>query len=416
MTSTATRRNAACLLCVYVAFAALNEARLFRREFVDNVQVDEAKAWWAGRLNLPERQHDTALKDGKAYCHFPPLFTIIAAGFVPVFGGVPHAVIVALVLLLIWAAYALMRRRTASCGWAIVLAVGLIGGTSLWPVLDKTVRGASPYYVNHVLATLGLLVFLAEYFGRRRVWAAGAGVIIAALSRQLAIAYALPLLWMAWRGAAGEAPVPEITGKMPVAQITGKMPVARVHRLAVAGGCIALVMLITMGLNAAKFGDPLDSGYMRIYEGRDDALARVARQHGLFSPWFVPRNLYHANLGFPRVQTITMAGERETHVRPNTQGTGIWWTTPLLLLLPFCLRAIWRSPDERVLLIAAAMVFAALMMFHNTGAEQRGYNRFSLDYLPVLLALAIPGCTVGWRRWATAACVGWSVVYFRFLI
>ena len=111
-----------------------------------------------------------------------------------------------------------------------------------------------------------------------------------------------------------------------------------------------------------------------------------------------------------------MEGEPEYHLRPNFDGTGIWWTTPLLLWLLVELRRILADPAARGLLVAAVLIYAALLFFHATGADQRGYNRFSLDYLPALFAVIVPTCFRGRRRWLSLAMILWSVVYFRCLI
>ena len=65
---------------------------------------------------------------------------------------------------------------------------------------------------------------------------------------------------------------------------------------------------------------------------------------------------------------------------------------------------------------AACAVIAVLLLFHNTGWEQLGFNRFSLDYIPVLLALGAPRAVTGRWRWLSAVMIAWSVYYFRFLI
>jgi len=292
-------------------------------------------------------------------------------------------------------AYSLFGKLTDSPWWGAVGAVGLVCGTSLWPVLDRTVRGASPCFVNHTLATIGLLLLLREYFGRGRVAIAGAGLCIAALSRQLTIAYALPLAWLAFR------------------RDTGRPRGTRVAALIVVG---LIVTGVPMTLNYLKFGSPLDSGYMRVYEGRDDAFARDARAYGVFSAHYIPRNLYYMNLGFPRLHRIEIAGRGEYHLRPNMKETGIWWTTPLLLWLLVDLRRILRDPAKRMLLIAGAIAFTALLFYHSTGSDQRGFNRYSLDYLPAWLAVTRPTCFRGRHRWLSLAAVVWSVVYFRWLI
>ena len=49
----------------------------------------------------------------------------------------------------------------------------------------------------------------------------------------------------------------------------------------------------------------------------------------------------------------------------------------------------WKAVRGSALLClsAAGLVFAGLMLYHVTGARQPGYNRFSLDFMPVLLAM-----------------------------
>ncbi|MCO6437758.1 MAG: hypothetical protein J5J06_11770 [Phycisphaerae bacterium] len=389
-----------CLLAVYVAFFILFEPKLYRPGIVfdgnANAQIAEAQAWWQGRLDVPKRWLDTAVYDGKFYSHFPLLFTIISAAVVPFFGGVPHWILVLLALPVPLLCFELCRRVSGSPQWGAVLGVGLLSGTSLWPVLKKVVIGASPYHVNHVLATMALLAFLIEWFGRRRVWACGLTLLLATLARQLTIGLALPLVWLAWRE--GD-------------------PAGRFRRM----GIVALFLTLAVGVpllaNTLKFDRPWNSGYMLIYEGRtDDMFARDARAHGLFSPYFLPRNLYYMNAGFPNLYRIESEGRPQWLLKPNQMGTGIWWTTPVLLFLLVGIRRILRDPPRRMLLGGALLTIAALLLFHATGAYQRGYNRFSLDYVPVLFALAIPAATRSGWRWLTPVLVVWSVLYFRFIM
>ena len=389
------------LLSVLVVCLWLNDSQLWRPDdwigIESNVQVAEAEAWRQGRLDLAEREWDTALFKGKVYSHFPPLFSFVSVACLGVFGGVPHGLMVfGIAAPLAVLAYTFFLRRTGSPCWGTVCAIGLVCGTSVWPVLRSTIRGASPYHVNQSLAVIGTLVLLHEYFGRRRIWLAGLGVLGATLSRQLTVAYLIPLGYMAWkdRGSSG-----------------------RFFGL----GCFALTTVaaaaISIGLNTLKFGHPLDTGYLYIYDDRpEDDFSRDARAFGLFSPHFVPRNLYFSNLGLPTLTSIRTAGEDRTYLRPNRMGTGIWWTTPLLLWLIIDLRRILRDRELRVLFAATCLVFAALTCFHATGSIQRGFHRFSLDYLPVLLALIVPRCLEGRRRWVTLAMVAWSVLYFAVLL
>ncbi len=388
------------LVLVLLVVLGLAEAKLWRPNKLFPAerghQVAEAHAWWNGRLDIPVRLHDTVFMNGKTYSHFPLMFTIIAAALLPVFNGVPHWFMVLLATSVPVLCYTLLGRLTRSPCWGALATIGYVCGTSAWVVLNKTIATASPYYVNITLANIGLLILLIELTGRRRIWLAGLGLIIATLSRQLTVAFAIPLVWMVLRDPSAPS---------------GRR--SRVITLVVVGLIVAGVPLTA---NTLKFGHPLQTGYGLIYEGREDHFAANANTYGLFATHFVPRNLYYANLGFPKVHRITVAGEKEVHLRPNTKCTGIWWTTPLLLWLFVDIRRILADPATRWLLVAAIGVYCALLFFHATGAYQRGYNRFSLDYIPVLFAIIVPHCFTGRRRWISVAMIAWSVVYFRWLI
>jgi len=385
------------LVVVYVVVLVLFEPKLLRPGVVfdgrHNTQIVEAESWWNGRLDLPARRWDTALWEDRAYSHFPVMFTLIAAVFVPLCAGVPQWAMVLLVLVPVpLLAYALFLRRTSSPFWAALLAIGLVCGTSAWPVMKKTVTGGIPYQVNHTLALIGLLILLVEYYGRRRIVVLGLGLLIATMSRQLTMAFLAPLILLA-------------------------LDARLVRRARSRIAAIAIICVIVVGvplvINTLKFGHPLQTGYKLIYEGREeDGFARDAKIHGLFAAHFLPRNLYYMNLGLPRLQRTKEAGKPE----PNTVGSGIWWTTPLLIWVLVDCRRLWRDRESRVMLASCAFIFTALMFFHATGSDQRGYNRFSLDFLPVMLAVGAPSCLRGRRRWVSLLMVVWSVAYFRWMI
>ncbi len=379
------------LLIVLFVVLALQRSRLWRPGVIfdgrDNVQVAEAQAWCEGRMHLPERQWDTALVGDRSYSHFPPLFSAMAAAVAPFVSGFPHWLMVLTVVappLLL--AYFLFVRLTGTVLGGIILCFAFVCGTSLWPVIDRALRDGTPWFVNGALGTAGLLVFLNDYAGRRRIWPGALGLVMAALTRQFTIVYLAALAAVAYR----RDDDPHRTRNVAIALAAG-----------------GLVITTYLALNTAKFGHPLDNGYMRIYDQtRNDPLARDARAFGIFSLHYVPRNLYYANLGLPRP-----LGQRGG-LHPNPHGTGIWWTTPLLLWVLFDIRRIWRDRPSRWLLICAGVVFAALMCYHSTGYAQRGYNRYSLDYVPVLIALVAPRCLTGRRVWISLAMIAWSVVYF----
>lgn len=389
------------LAVLLTVFIVLCPAKIWRPDTLlgidENAQIAEAKAWARGELTLPERKWDTALFEGRIYNHFPPMFTFLSLPLVLLFGGVPHWSVVLLVALPpLVLSYLLFLRLTRSPDQALLLSIGLMCGTSVLPVLEYVLRGAAAYDVNHMLAVSGQLLVAWGLIGRPRIALAGAGALLALWARQLTLAYFLPVLAVAWFAE-------------PVSD--------RPKRLALAMGFAALGVGALMTLNALKFGDPLDTGYRYLYVDRpEDSFSRDAAAHGLFSPHFIPRNAYYLNVGLPRLHEIEIAGIKEYHLRPNVWGTGIWWTTPLFLLVFVDFRRIWSDPVRRAMLLGAGAIFLALLCCYATGYRQRGYNRFSLDFVPILFVLIAPTAMQGWRKWFSGAAILWSVVYFGFLI
>ena len=389
-------RGAVGLIVVYAAFYLLIDANALRYPYLltpaHNPNVAEAAAILHGRLTLEDRPQDTALYDGKVYNIYPPLFTLISLGALQIWPeGVHLQVIVLLALPLPALAYVLFRRRTDRIWLATTLTLLYLFGTSMLPVVNRALGRGDVYHVNHVLSQLGLLIFLIEYFGRRRVWLCGLGLLVAVWSRQLTVAYLIPLGYAAVAGRAG----PELR-----------------RRVVWAAGVAVLIAALPMTLSALKFGNPLESGYRYAYEGLGTRMAERTLENGVFSVVYLPRNLYYMNLGLPQAESIN----RIVRFKPNLYGTGIWWTTPLLLYLWVDLRRLWADRPTRMLLISAALIVVAVLLYHNTGWEQRGYNRFSLDYLIVLLAALAPGCTGLRRQVLTPILTVWSVWYFRWAL
>ncbi len=424
---------------IYAAFWLSSDFRWWRPErsfnAADNQNIAEARSWLVGRLDLivdavsyPDpnstgRPWDTALVGRRVFNHLPPLATLLFLPSLAAFDGtVPHALLLVLVVLVVpWLALRLFRTCVNDLWPAVLITLAFLIGTSLAPVAYRAATTGKSYFVNHLLATSGLLILLTEYFGRRRVWLAGLGLIAAFWSRQMTFFYVLPFLWMAGRAGSPREAATE-------------WPLSRRGRLVLAGSMLTVMVGFVLLLNGLKFGHPLDTGYARIYAGRDDDFARDAKT-GVFSWHHVPGNVYSMHLGLPRlVQAggLYLRHERDTgwsagydpslreagwfSHRVNLEATGIWWTTPLLLYLLVDARRIWRDRDRRVLLLASALVSLALLFYLGNGRVQSGYNRFSLDFLAPALAIIAPFMFDGRRRWITVGLIAWSLFYFQWLI
>ena len=384
-------------VAVYVLFfgAFFDHANLWqpgRLLQCDNPHVAEAKAWLNGRPDIPERLWDSALVDGRFFNVFPPMMTFVSMACLLVSpDGVPFMLLTWLFVLPIpGLAYVLFVRRSESVFGGVLMASVFVLGTSEFVILCRVTQSAQACQLNNAVTQLGLLIFLIDYYGRRRFWVGGVGQLVMGWARNTMLALLLPYLWGLWDlGGSG-------------------------RKLGGAAIC-ALLLAVPAVVNMVRFDRPSETGFVRIYEGRTDDPSDWLAQDGsraLFSMSYFPRNMYWMNLGFPEIVQKGTGWRWKLPVK----STGIWWTTPVLLYLFFDTRRIWAERANRWLMAAVVPILIAIMTYHNMGYSQRGYNRFSLDFLLVLLALVAPYAMQGKRRYLTILFGIWSVAYFRWIV
>src|SRR5437773_1455661 len=163
----------------------------------------------------------------------------------------------------------------------------------------------------------------------------------------------------------------------------------------IAGGLPLAIVYV--GYNLLRWGTPFDDGYTRLIQGD------VFFNHGLFSPLYLPRQLYAIFLQDPEIVPDT-----PFFLRPRFIGMSPFITTPAFLWIFVALREIRR--DVAVVATGAAALLALLPdLFHGTvGFQQFGY-RFSIDAQPFLVPLALAGHGLirgGGRRWPTVRLIG----------
>lgn len=401
-----TWRVAACFLLMLVAIQVTLGPKIALTQWglnaSENAGVAEGEAWLHGRLDiqpglpdpLHKRMHDTALFHGKVYNVYPPLVGVLTVALSPL-----HRLLLddpgrwlpwTYQAIVFWplpvVGFVVFRRQTRDAAWAALLTLAWIGGTAVLPSLALAHR-AELGAINHVLSQAGLLLLAADILGRRRIWPALLGLLIAVWTRQLTILYAVPLVWIAWR--------------------KRRIP------LCLAG--LALIVAPLLVLNYLKFGSPFDSGYGCIYEGRDpgDPMAAAYHRYGLFSPRCLPTNAWYMFLQPPLVEVSTAGIE----LKDSTSfGTSIFLTSPLLLyvlLVPTAWRAYRR---RRALMLASLAVLLGLLCYHSPGFMQVGYNRFALDFVPVWLLLVARDSRGGRRTWCTLCAAAWGLLYFQSIV
>lgn len=366
-----------------------------------NAALDEAVAWKDGRLNITENTYEVARVGENRYNVVGLAFVLIAlvgTTLTEIGGGAKgtfHApfYVLFVAMPLVVAAFASLREAARSTVWGATLAAYLLIGTSLLPVLEQcrgTAHGGSIYFINHVLAVTGLLLMCADLLGPRKIWPAVIGLALAAWSRQMTMLYALPLLWIAWR-----------TG----AAASSKRPM----RIAVIG--VLLITLFPMTLNYLKFGNPFETGYSRIYEGRTDPIGRRGQEQ-LFGLRYLAHNAWAMNAEIPSFDIRRGALQP---VIAGRDGASIWFTTPLLIGILTTLRKWWADATRRALVLGSLPVIAGLLLYHVTGSNDAGHFRYALDFIPVWFIVIAPfTLTPRGKRW-TLACLAFSATYFSLL-
>ncbi|MFQ5424400.1 MAG: hypothetical protein ACE5F9_10525 [Phycisphaerae bacterium] len=363
-----------------------------------NPAFQEGLAWRHGSLTLPQRTIDTALYKGRVYSVHPPLFALLTMTATALGGwqGVPegtfytpwYVMMVALPLPFIgfWAFQQVLRRAE----WSAVLTAYWLLGTPMFPALVDCQCG-SINALNHVLNGMGLMLIAGDLLGRKRFWPAAIGVVISVWSRPHMVFFGLAVIGVAW---------------------LAKTDRRRRQKIALAVAGLGLSAGTLMALDWVKFGSPLETGYRYIYDYRQDtALAKGVSTYGVFSPHFLPHNLWCMNLAPPRFRTSPALIQPD-----NTKdGVAIWMTSPLLLAAFLDLRQWWRNRTARLLVLASAVVIGTFLMYHATGAQNKGYFIYALDFLPVWLVIIAPWTLRGRHRQVTLACLAWSVLYFQMI-
>ena len=306
--------------------------------------------------------------DGRYCVAYPPLPAILSLPFVPLFPTAVAQVVAARIAggasagVLYYGLRAYGAPRTYALAGALLSAFG----TTLF---FSSVDGRA-WYAAHSASMLFLAGAFAVAARGGNALAVGALIGISALAR-LPVALAAPALALLCARRAGT-------------------PYARSLSGVVAGGVPFAIVYV--GYNLMRWGTPFDDGYTRLIQGD------VFFNYGLFSPLYIPRQLYAIFLQDPEIVPNT-----PFFLRPRYIGMSLFLTTPAFLWIFVALREIRR--DVAVAATGAAAFLALLPdLLHGTvGFQQFGY-RFSIDAQPFLVALALSGDGLirgAWRRWPT---------------
>ena len=318
-----------------------------------------------GRLDVgrcPEA--DCALFKGRTYIIFPPMPAVVALPFVALFGSDFKffgllALILALVSICLWqrifTALDVDQPRRAWLLAALAFAS---------PVFGVTFGAGNVWFFAQLVGFFFMTAALYAVLRLDRLVLAAGLLGCAFLCRQMSLLCFPALLALAYPG-----------------QLTWRMPRRRMLiRLSAAAALMALSVVTYWLYNWARFGNILETGYGFIVPS-NNILGRRLSGIGLFSSSYVFQNAIYLLASGPHV---TFGGPRFLDVQGlDSLGTSLLTASPWVVL------AVYVKLDRTaVLLFGVISVIAGITLFyHGNGFEQMNMQRFTLDWLPLLLVL-----------------------------
>lgn len=351
------------LLAAALAYAALSE------EGGRNSAALMADGFLNGRLWVETCfDLDCASFGGRTYVVFPP-FPGIAALPLAVIGGTLTSGFILLTTLCFALSLLIWRRIFRQLG---------VGGTNLFwlllaigfasPLFFVTIRGDGIWFFAQTIAFLMTSLAIHEALAGRLV-SAGLAIGCAFLSRQMSIFYAPLLLVFSLRM---DASLWSAIGEKIIRSLKLGLPI------------LAAIGLYLM-YNQARFGAPLETGYIHI-DYPPGILKERLEAYGLWNWKYVPFNLYHALVqGFHA--RFEGTGRLEL-VGIDRFGTAFLVASPWLAMLFFT--PINRRTVFSGLLVAGLVT--VMLFYHSNGYTQYNVQRYMLDWLPaalVMLAYAV---------------------------
>lgn len=388
--ATPTRRRLAIALGIYVVctvvYLCFASQQLLTRHTPYNHFALLADAWLDGQLHLqgepPSYAHnnDFAKYEGRYYVAFPPFPAVLLLPLAAL-AGEPTLVLDGQFFM--WLAglgpallfLALQRLNEVTAGGRrtiehVALALCFAFGT----VYFFTVEQGTVWFAAHVVGVILCAAYLLCALAARHPLLSGICIGLGFLTRA-PLLFAVPLFALeALRVCSAERPLDQ--QQSTLGKASSWLAELDWGRLLRAYAWFSLPIVVCLGvmfwMNAARFGDPFETGYQYL------TVAWQARMQkwGLFHYHYLARNLGVVFSMLPWV------GDG-VPFRINAHGLALWFTTPLYFWLLWPRRtggvhwALWAT---------VACVAVPTLFYQNTGWAQFGY-RFSNDYAVFLFAL-----------------------------
>ncbi|HEX8998159.1 MAG TPA: hypothetical protein VF812_19200 [Ktedonobacterales bacterium] len=354
----------------------------------------QAESFLHGRwdLTLTQPLWDTIHLHGKTYDVYPPFPALLMLPFVAIFGLHTSDIFIttALSALNLPLLYLLLEQArlsghsTRSQREHLIMSMLLsFGSINLYLSL-----GGRVWFTAQILCMTCALGSLLLAFRRHFGWSAA--LMGCAFLTRGTMALGFPLiLYFAWQNGGAERAFEDFMRSLWQRRPAwDTIPWSRLlPPLAIFVGVIALFLL----RNTLVFGSPLESGYNLMNQQNYPEI-----QHGVYSLYYVQRNLIASFFDFPRVTFASSFAQMPTvSLVSDGMGISVFITTPIFLFLfaknsrPSALRvALW---------LTIALIVAQALLFCATGYYQFG-ARYLYDAYPfAFLLLGLVERRVDWR-------------------
>jgi hypothetical protein len=343
--------------------------------------------------NAPQvGENDVIVIAGRIFVPFAPFPAIALMPLVAIIGpvnadywetGINAALAATVVGLSFWVSGRIGVRQLPG---RLFLALLMGFSTQIWWV---TTRGGV-WHTGHLIATILVLLLIAEMFGRQRALLMGFLVGLGFLTRA-PLAFAGPglALWVLHGSGA-------LDGGRSLGDRGRALP-WRDWGLLIAGFAPGLAFFLFY--NWARFGSVVESGYgLASLPGWLEDL----RRQGLFSPVHIRMNIDYLFLKLPRFTA------EFPWFKPDGLGMSVLFTSPALFL---GLLAPWRDRRTWILLATAVLVLTPTLLYYGGGWLQYGY-RYFLDSIPFVWAMVgLYGVKHrGGYPWWAWVLLGWGVL------
>ncbi len=331
-----------------------------------NLHVLQAEAFLKGQLNITQKAHDAAIYKDEVFVVHPPLPAVLLMPLVAVVGAEKTKTVAVSFILAIGLFFCIrdvFKKFNIEAVNASFYSLAFLMGTGFWFVSRDS---WAVYGFAHVWAFFFLSLAVREFFYRRRFFLIGSYLGAAFLCRQLCIYAIIPFAVTALQHY--------------------KVKAQYIYALVIPFFC-SITGYLT--LNYLRFENPFDTGYGYI-PGIGFGAERAAQYGGFSWRYLIVNSYYYFIQGFD----IEFTGkDAMSKAIMNPFGTSLTVASPFLFL------ALWarKVKQSKIYLapwfLAVFLILGHSLFYVNNGAAQINTQRFSLDFIPLLLPLFAIGAS-----------------------